>query len=140
MSSRNRKQVNISLNSNELAILRKLPGDCDAARLRSALMRGAIMDELRGAIQQEIHAALRAQSDLLREYLTDSVDAVRDAEREILSALRSLSPDEAVAKKIAGSLSRVIAHGIVPLADMGRREPLMKEVRALVHASGELDE
>ncbi|AOV17831.1 hypothetical protein BJI67_12905 [Acidihalobacter aeolianus] len=134
------KTISTRFDAAALAALRKFPGNTDSERVRSAVMRGTIIDEFSRSIAAQLEAHRRGIDMMLKETMTDSVDAVRDAEREILSALQSLSPDEAVAKKIAGSLSRMIAHGIVPLADMGRREPLMREVRALVHASGELDE
>lgn len=135
------KTVAVRLDASALAALRKFPGETDSEKLRAAVMRGTIIDEWRRTQEALLEAHRNGLAMMIKEAMKDTSEVVADAEREILDALRDMpAPDERVAKKIAGSLSRVIAHGIMPLADMGRKEPLRKEVAELVHVSGELDE
>ncbi|WP_145930714.1 hypothetical protein [Acidihalobacter prosperus] len=129
------------LDASGLAALQKFPGETDSEKLRAAVMRGTIIDEWRRTQEALLEAHRKGLAMMIKEAMKDTAEAVADMEREIMSALRDLpTPDEKVAKKIAGSLSRVIAHGIMPQVDMGRKEPLRKEIAALAHASGELDE
>ncbi len=74
------KTVSVRLTAAELDALAQYPGRTTAQKIRAAILRGSVADEIAGRVADAAADALRAA---LHEQTTDLIDAMRDSERAL---------------------------------------------------------
>ena len=126
MPSKHKKMVTAQLDAEQLATLRKIPGDSDAERIRIAIMRGPIMGEIQREIRAQIEAAMERKA----------LDVVQAVHEEIAS-LREDSPAPVRAEagspwpELAGLLALILSQGIIPPLPQNYKGALAEIAKAL---------